>query len=215
MQLLDELAMIYTTCILFYATFSHGRSTATRIVVAALTIGIAAFVTGYYHYLGDPKFHQDTFTLLTAIVVFYNIYLMEKALRHSPQQGSASSQANVSEDARRLRTMWSMIPVGIGSVALGFGIWTLDNIYCSRFRVWRRELGLPWGILLEGHGWWHLMTGTGAYYYIVWGVWLRHCLNGRQDEFELVWPSILGSLPKVERRREGAVSNGHVGKKLE
>jgi dihydroceramidase len=33
------------------------------------------------------------------------------------------------------------------------------------------------------------MTGTGAYYYIVWGVWLRHHLNYRQDEYELVWPN--------------------------
>jgi len=33
------------------------------------------------------------------------------------------------------------------------------------------------------------MTGTGAYYYIIWGVWLRHYLNYRQDEYELVWPN--------------------------
>lgn len=24
--------------------------------------------------------------------------------------------------------------------------------------------------------------------YIVWGIWLRHCLSGRQDEYELYWP---------------------------
>jgi dihydroceramidase len=33
------------------------------------------------------------------------------------------------------------------------------------------------------------MTGTGAYYYIVWGIWLRHHLNYRQNEYELVWPN--------------------------
>jgi dihydroceramidase len=36
----------------------------------------------------------------------------------------------------------------------------------------------------------HLMTGVGAYCYLVWGTWLRHCLNGRQDEYELVWPRL-------------------------
>lgn len=199
MQLLDELAMVYTTCILFHATFSHGRSTATKISVAALTIGIAAFVTGYYHYLGDPKFHQDTFALLTAIVVFYNIYLMEKTLRHSPEKGPTSGQANIAEDARRLQTMWSMIPVGIGSVALGFGIWTLDNVYCTRFRVWRREVGLPWGILLEGHGWWHFFTSIAEYYNIVWCTWLRYCYDGKQDQVEMIWPSLWTSMPKLER----------------
>lgn len=42
----------------------------------------------------------------------------------------------------------------------------------------------------------HLMTGTGAYFYLVWGIWLRHCLNERQDEFELSWPSIF-SMPDI------------------
>lgn len=49
------------------------------------------------------------------------------------------------------------------------------------------------------------MTGTGAYFYITWGVWLRHCLNGRQDEFELRWPSIFTSLPVVVRRNEDQI----------
>ena len=46
----------------------------------------------------------------------------------------------------------------------------------------------------------HLMTGTGAYFYLVWGIWLRHCLNGRQDEYDLHWPGIF-SLPVVVRSR--------------
>ena len=40
------------------------------------------------------------------------------------------------------------------------------------------------------------MTGTGAYFYITWGIWLRHCLNGRQDEYDLQWPNFW-SLPEV------------------
>lgn len=32
------------------------------------------------------------------------------------------------------------------------------------------------------------------------GLWLRHCLNGRQDEYELVWPNLVFSLPTVERK---------------
>jgi dihydroceramidase len=41
------------------------------------------------------------------------------------------------------------------------------------------------------------MTGTGAYFYLVWGTWLRHCLNGRKDEYVLKWPSIFFSLPEI------------------
>jgi dihydroceramidase len=57
-------------------------------------------------------------------------------------------------DQRILRDMWWMIAVGLSIFLGGFGIWALDLKYCSTFRRWRHELGLPWGILLEGHGWW-------------------------------------------------------------
>ncbi len=50
---------------------------------------------------------------------------------------------------------------------------------------------------------------TGAYFYIVWGTWLRHCLNGRQDEFKLEWPSLLFSLPRVVRVHGPDVSGKH------
>ena len=46
----------------------------------------------------------------------------------------------------------------------------------------------------------HLMTGTGAYFYLIWGIWLRHCLNGRQDEYDLSWPRFW-SLPEVVSRK--------------
>lgn len=42
------------------------------------------------------------------------------------------------------------------------------------------------------------MTGTGAYFYITWAIWLRHCLNGRQDDYDLNWPK-LWTLPEVIR----------------
>lgn len=54
------------------------------------------------------------------------------------------------------------------------------------------------------------MTGLGAYFYIVWGVWLRHCLEGRQDEYELSWPSKLTSIPRIVRAR--TTSNGFTKK---
>jgi dihydroceramidase len=43
------------------------------------------------------------------------------------------------------------------------------------------------------------MTGTGAYFAIVWGIWLRHYLNYRQDEYALFWPNIW-TMPDVVKR---------------
>ena len=117
-----------------------------------------------------------------------------------------------------LRTMWIMVATGLTAFLGGVLIWNLDNWYCSEIRRFRRTIGLPWAVLFEGHAWWHLMTGLGklklqcfrkeirqwliqlglgAYYYIAWGIWLRHCLSGQEQQFVLHWPSILTSVPRV------------------
>ncbi|KAL1306820.1 hypothetical protein AAFC00_005477 [Neodothiora populina] len=226
MQLVDELSMIYTTCLMFYATFSHKQKTPFKVALAVFLVALCIFITGYYHYLGDPVFHQNMYALLTAIVLFRSMYIMEISLRpnikaREEAQRSSKKAVNTQEqdleqqrqdarDRKILKTMWLMIACGLSIFLGGFAIWGLDNVFCSTLRAWRREVGLPWGILLEGHGWWHLMTGTGAYFYIVWGVWLRHCLNGKQDEFELSWPSMFTSLPSVIRKRSG--QNGSLKK---
>jgi len=57
-------------------------------------------------------------------------------------------------DIKILKTMWTMVAYGLSVFLGGFAIWSLDNKHCSSLRQARRELGLPWGILLEGHGWW-------------------------------------------------------------
>lgn len=56
------------------------------------------------------------------------------------------------------------------------------------------------------------MTGTGAYYYIVWGIWLRHHLNYKQNEYELVWPNFW-TVPEVIRRGSSAADGSKSGKK--
>ena len=161
----------------------------------------------YYHYLQDPVFHQNAFAIITAIVLFRSMYVMEVNIRPSlrarwgtvPYKEAETKPeriANAQRDTQIVKEMWLLVGLGLSIFLGGFGIWALDNQYCSTLRRWRHHIGLPWGILLEGHGWWHLMTGIGSYFYLVWGVWLRHCLNGRQDEYVLKWPTIF-SIPEV------------------
>lgn len=212
MQLVDELSMIYTACLMCYATFSFSQPGLFRLALGIGLIGLSAFITLYYHYLQDPLFHQNAFAILTAIVLFRSMYVMEVNIRPSLKRRSSAATddrmnrtlteseraANIRRDEKIIRQMWIMVAVGLSIFLGGFGIWLLDNKYCTSLRRWRREIGLPWGILLEGHGWWHIMTGIGSYYYIVWAIWLRHCLNERQGEYSLNWPSIL-SVPECIR----------------
>lgn len=171
MQLVDELSMIYTTCLMFYATFAHNQKPPVPLFLAIFLVSLSVFITGYYHYLQDPAFHQNAYALLTAIVLFRSIYVMEVGMRPSLRKKKTAHetmqrQQVVTEEQKReqqrqdrvdsqaLRTMWLMIGCGLSIFLGGFGIWTLDNVYCSTLRRWRRDIGLPWGVVLEGHGWW-------------------------------------------------------------
>jgi dihydroceramidase len=101
MQLLDELSMIYTTCIMVYALFSYRQSTRTCIAIFIAISSLAVFITGYYHYVQDPKFHQNMFALLTVIVVFKTMYMMEFLLR--PSRRANRGDVKLVDDAEKAR----------------------------------------------------------------------------------------------------------------
>ena len=52
----------------------------------------------------------------------------------------------------------------------------------------------------------HIMTGIAAYINLTWDIWLRYCLNGEQDDVELVWLSWLKCVPSIERNHKPKVS---------
>jgi dihydroceramidase len=215
-QLVDELSMIYTTCLMCFATFSYGKSPRYSTSLAIGLVSLALFVTLYYHHIQDPAFHQNVYALLTATVLFRAMYMMEVAIRprfKSEERKALNPRPDRTEDAVRRREdqrdeeillmMWKMIASGLSIFLGGFLLWHLDNEHCTKLQKWRHEIGMPWGFVLEGHGWWHLMTGTGAYFYIVWGIWLRHCLNYRHDEYELYWPTWF-TMPEVVKSQRPA-----------
>ena len=160
MQLLDELSMIYLTSTSFYALFSYGQSRALKNFILLFTASFSIFVTLYYYHLNDPVFHQNAFAVLATTVIFTGVYKTENLLRSSGQSRKSSSLSEMEQtrlaksDLSILHTMRALVTCGLVSVGLGFLLWNLDNMYCSNLRRWRREVGLPWGILLEGHGWW-------------------------------------------------------------
>ncbi|KAJ5183643.1 ceramidase [Penicillium capsulatum] len=229
MQLVDELSMIYTTCLMCYASFSYSRPVIVRVVLAVALTAMSVFITLYYHYIQDPLFHQNAYAILTTVVVLRSMHTMEVTLRpkwrHSterdrlerekkglPVPTKERQQYENDRDTQTLKTMWIMVGYGLSMFLGGFLLWNLDNGFCSKLRRWRREVGLPWGIVLEGHGWWHIMTGIGAYLYIMWGIWLRHCLNKKQDEYRIHWVH-LWHIPDIIRVTSDAGTDQGLSKK--
>ncbi|KAI1104133.1 putative alkaline phytoceramidase [Jackrogersella minutella] len=207
MQLVDELAMIYTTCFICFATFSYARSARFSACLGVSLISLAWFITARYYKTKDPQFHQDAYAILTAIVVFSNMWIMERVLRPALKKREESRRGTrtprLPTTNEMINQMWVMVATGLSVFLGGYLIWNLDNMYCTTVRGWRHQLQLPWAILLEGHAWWHLMTGIGAYFYIIWRIWIHRCLDGDEDKFRLDWPSIF-SMPDVIPIEENA-----------
>jgi len=61
-----------------------------------------------------------------------------------------------------MRQMWTLVAIGLTTFLGGFLLWILDNVFCAEVIRWRRHIGLPLAILLEGHAWWHILTGIGG-----------------------------------------------------
>ncbi|KAL2199577.1 ceramidase-domain-containing protein [Corynascus similis CBS 632.67] len=156
MQLADELPMIYTVCIMGFATFAYKRPARVRILIAAALIGLAVFITVYYLYAKDPVFHQVAYGLLTAGTIFRGFYVMETGLRPKLSQRKESAECD-----QYMRNMYKLAFTGILMFLAGFFIWNMDNIYCHHLTNTKNNLLLPWSVVLEGHGWWHILTGLG------------------------------------------------------
>lgn len=106
MQLADELPMIYTTCIMAYATFAYGRPQATQTLMAVGLVALALWISIYYHMSQNPVFHQVAYAILTCAVVFRGMYVMECHLR------PALRQRNPAEGDAIMAQMWKMAGTG-------------------------------------------------------------------------------------------------------
>lgn len=218
--------MIYTTCVMAYSTFAYGRPKHVKTLIAVGLIALALWISIYYHMSQNPVFHQVAYAILTCAVVFRGMYVMEWHLR------PALRERNPAEGDAIMQKMWEMAitgmpatqvtiknapfangqSTGIALFLIGFAIWNADNIFCKYLLSARHTLLLPWAALLEGHGWWHIFTSLGAYYFIIWRVWLEICLEGKERELMLYWPSPYTSVPRVFPRTDalaGASRNGH------
>ena len=143
MQLVDELSMIYTTCLMFWATFEHKREQTFRTLLGFALAGLAIFITAYYHYLQDPTFHQNAYAILTAIVLLRSIWMFTKF--DTPwlmiQGGGAETYIRTLPVYTYMRT-FAFYEAGKGAAMAMLMFLMLAAASAIYFRIWRREENL-------------------------------------------------------------------------
>ncbi|KAI5783568.1 ceramidase [Geopyxis carbonaria] len=183
-QLIDELAMLYATALVLYAVFSTLLPPVTLGISLSGMMGSITYINA--HTGGESLLHRVAFGAMIVTVGLRCMYLMT----HFPDHRD------------NLRVICT---VGSISFVSGFGLWLTDVFACETLLAWRDVVGWPLGAVLELHGWWHILTAYGVYYYIVFTEYLQVCMEGGDAGLE--WTTC-GLLPHVVRGGK-ATANGN------
>lgn len=89
---------------------------------------------------------------------------------------------------------------------------SIDNIFCNQLRELRHKIGYPWAILLEGHGWWHIGTGYGAYLIVVASEMLVLSIKEKPDNFAIAGSKLVPFVKRVKPFQSTKGENGVVAK---
>lgn len=183
-QLLDELPMIYATCVPTWSLLCETPETLEpktgprqvslkrqiRVgIIIAVCVNTLSLI---YLVFKIPEIHQTVYGVFTVAVVvlsgiYTHVYVKEKVTQ---------------------RSLYQCMALGIVLFLAGFIAWNLDNLLCPFWIHVRRDwLKLPLGVFLELHAWWHLLTGTGVYSYVVFLEYLRVQTQGWGDKYSLIW----------------------------
>ncbi|EST09386.1 Ceramidase [Kalmanozyma brasiliensis GHG001] len=155
-QLLDELPMIYTSAWLTYCVCETSKGYGKprfRILLPTTLVLLVTWITVVYVWNGNPVFHQVAYGSIQLVSTVRVVYLLQ----------SPASALNTPAGKERKSEILRLYLFGAITFLTGFAIWNVDNIFCYQLRQARARVGQPWAILLQGHGWWHILTGWGAY----------------------------------------------------
>ncbi|KAK4058102.1 alkaline ceramidase ydc1 [Microbotryomycetes sp. JL221] len=186
-QMGDELPMIYCSAGIMWIVFDLSPLDApVNLFIPSLLAAFCVAFTSAYVLLPNPIFHQVTYAILISATFYRTMWLLWTRLKGHP----------VVKQARRLYIM--------GSIQFGgaFLIWNLDNVTCNGFLTPLKEkVGDPFNWFLEGHAWWHIFTGLGAYNVTVSLCLITLALRDSADNYEI--NSVLGFIPFVQRSKKG------------
>uniref|UniRef100_H3CD65 Alkaline ceramidase n=1 Tax=Tetraodon nigroviridis TaxID=99883 RepID=H3CD65_TETNG len=172
MQLLDELPMIYSTCVFVYCLYECFKEEGSiNLVSMALLLVFSVSVTMVYLKWKEPVFHQVMYGALVACLVLRSIFIVTWV------------------------NPWlkPLCYTSLGVFLLGFLLWNIDNIFCDTLRASRQHLPAGVAVVTQFHAWWHILTGLGSYLHILLSLQIRSIYLKRRARVKFlggVWPTL-------------------------
>lgn len=199
-QLMDELPMIYVTLIPSLYIWAYGKSSLGKKLVYFGLLTFMFLLTFVYCFIyKNPIIHQICYAALNFAIIFRTLSIIRTIVPDS-------------------KTRWYLYKLLIASFSLflfGFFVWNIDNELCSSLIYVRRKyLGIPFGFLIEGHGWWHIFTSLGIYHFILYIEVLVSWMEGVQENYYVNWRfNCIGQLLLKDQALEGIADHQGFGAK--
>jgi len=163
MQLLDELPMIYCTCVMIFCILQCSyRPRQLNTTLTLVLVVCCAMITLVYLTIVNPLIFQWAYGILVTVLVI----------------GAFVA-------CRKHRGSWKLLTVSLVSYGIGFIIWNIDNNFCSYVREARNQLPPLLRPFLQLHAIWHTLAAIGSYYHILFSIDLRLRYLGRGPNLKL------------------------------
>ncbi|KAK4164320.1 ceramidase [Cladorrhinum sp. PSN259] len=153
LELSDELSMLALGWSLLQGILTvtldkfSRRYKLTNVFLALFFVSFSAF----YVYSQHIIYHSVVFISILATITLRTTYLL-------------LFTNNFPKDKRSEWTSKAWKTVAI--LLLAFTVWDIDLGFCAELRALRHAMGLPRAWLFELHGWWHILTGVSAAWFM-------------------------------------------------
>ncbi|KAF2794410.1 alkaline phytoceramidase [Melanomma pulvis-pyrius CBS 109.77] len=173
-QMGDDLSMFLASGSLLHQLLTFDATPSRRLYMTSLILGTIVPVSIYHVWADEIVLHEITFGVTVLLIGRKTRALIKEKVK--------------SVEAKKRLT--GLATFGMISGGLGYFLWNIDYHLCNHVTSFKRSLGLPWGVFFELHGWWHILTGIGAYVGMALVEYLVTMEEGKTDRVEegFVWP---------------------------
>jgi len=172
MRMADGLSMFIPTAIVLHRVIVFNKSTTFSLTTGGIITAVLVAASIIYYITGNMDFHSACFAVMIVAVGGRTAWLIEKKIH----------------DSEVKRKMRNLSRIGLACSVVGYSVWLIDHWACSGLRSTRRSMGMPWGFILELHGWWHILTGIAAYTFIALIEYLQLHVEGQRSSAQYAWP---------------------------
>ncbi|KAF2182198.1 alkaline ceramidase family protein [Zopfia rhizophila CBS 207.26] len=190
-QMGDDLSMLIAVGAVLHQVTTFNAPPSQRLKITFLLLATVIPVSIYHCWADEIIMHEVAFAIM--------VFISGRTTRHLIRE-----RVKDKESRRRLRELATF---GTGCGVFGYFLWSIDFHLCDYVTAIKHRIGLPFGMLLELHGWWHILTGIGAYVGMALVEYLVTMEEGKTDRVEegFVWPvrRVLRDLEGKENAEKG------------